>query len=215
MPPPTRRQLIRRRNIAALVAGAAALGGALAAGTVWSVAVSGGWGVAALVIVLAVWPRILPMTPEQTKANARDEDFSRITADVVVLAAAVGSLIAILFLVDEAGKRHGGSKVLLVALAVTVVVLSWLTVQTVYTVRYGDLYYGDPIGGIDFNEPEPPDYHDFLYLAFTMGMTFQVSDTNLQSKQMRRTATRHAILSFVFVAVLLAVTINVVASLLK
>jgi uncharacterized membrane protein len=215
MPEMSRGQRVRRRNAAALVAGGATLGVAFAEGAAWPIAVSASWAAAAVVIGLAVWPRILRMDPVRTKANAREEDFSRLTADFVLLAAAVASLVAIFYLVNEAGARHGTAKVLLVILAVAAVVLSWQTVQTVFTVRYGDLYYGDPIGGIDFNDSEPPDYHDFFYLAWTIGMTFQVSDTNLQTKAMRRTAIRHALLSFVFVAVLLAVTINVVASLLN
>ena len=77
------------------------------------------------------------------------------------------------------------------------------------------MYYGDPIGGIDFNDEEPPSYRDFAYVAFTIGMTFQVSDTSLTSKPMRRLALRHALLSFVFGAVILALTINSVASLLQ
>lgn len=213
--PMTRRHWVRVRNVAALGAGGATLGIAFALGASWPIAVSAGWAVAAIVIGLAVWPRILRMDPDGTKANARDEDFSRVTADFVLIAAAIASLVSIFYLVHEAGGRHGVGKLLLVILAVSTVVLSWQTIQTVFTVRYGDLYYGDPIGGIDFNDSEPPDYHDFFYLAWTIGMTFQVSDTNLQTKAMRRTAIRQALLSFVFVAVLLAVTINVVASLLQ
>jgi uncharacterized membrane protein len=211
----TRRQLIRRRNVVASVAFAATLAIALALRASWPVAVSGAWGVAALLIGLAIWPRILRMDAEQTKANARDEDFSRASADLVLLVASVASLIAIFFLVDEAGRRHGAAKVTLAVLAVAVVVLSWLLVQTVYTVRYGDLYYGDPIGGIDFNDDDPPNYYDFLYLAFTIGMTYQVSDTTLRTRAVRKTAIRQALLSFIFVTVILAVTINVVASLLR
>jgi uncharacterized membrane protein len=211
----TRRQLIRRRNVVASVAFAATLAIALALRASWPVAVSGAWGVAALLIGLAIWPRILRMDAEQTKANARDEDFSRASADLVLLVASVASLIAIFFLVDEAGRRHGAAKVTLAVLAVAVVVLSWLLVQTVYTVRYGDLYYGDPIGGIDFNDDDPPNYYDFLYLAFTIGMTYQVSDTTLKTRAVRKTAIRQALLSFIFVTVILAVTINVVASLLR
>ena len=210
----TRRERIRWRNLAALTAGGAVLGAVAAAGQSWPVALTAGWAAAAAVIVLGVWPRVWGMTPEQTKANARDEDFSRWSADFVVIGAAVGSLVAIFFLVHEAARHHGAGKVVLVALAVGAILLSWLVVQTVYTLRYGDLHYRGTIGGINFNTTDPPDYHDFLYLAFTIGMTFQVSDTNLESNQMRRTAIRHAELSFVFVAVLLAVTINVVASLL-
>jgi uncharacterized membrane protein len=215
MPQMTRRQRVRRRNVVASIAFGATLALALALGAAWPVAVSGAWGVAALVIGLAIWPSILRMDAARTKANARDEDFSRVSADLVLLVASVASLIAIFYLVDEAGQRHGVAKLVLAILAVTVVVLSWFLVQTVYTVRYGDLYYGDPIGGIDFNDGGDPDYHDFLYLAFTIGMTYQVSDTNLGTKALRRTAIRHAFLSFVFVTVILAVTINVVASLLR
>jgi len=211
----TRRQLRRLRNVVAAVTFVATLAIVLAVGASWPVAVSGAWGVTALLIGLAIWPRILRMNAEQTKANARDEDFSRTTGDLVLLVASVASLVAIFYLVDEAGKRHGAARVTLAVFAVAVVVLSWLLVQTVYTVRYGDLYYGDPIGGIDFNSDDPPDYHDFLYLAFTIGMTYQVSDTSLKTKAMRKTAIRQAVLSFVFVTVILAVTINVVASLLK
>jgi uncharacterized membrane protein len=215
MPQMTRRQRVRRRNVVASIAFGATLALALALGAAWPVAVSGAWGVAALLIGLAIWPSILRMDAARTKANARDEDFSRVSADLVLLVASVASLIAIFYLVDEAGQRHGVAKLVLAILAVTVVVLSWFLVQTVYTVRYGDLYYGDPIGGIDFNDGGDPDYHDFLYLAFTIGMTYQVSDTNLGTKALRRTAIRHAFLSFVFVTVILAVTINVVASLLR
>ena len=93
--------------------------------------------------------------------------------------------------------------------------LSWLTVHTLYLVRYGDQYYGDPIGGIEFNDDEQPDYRDFAYLALTIGMTFQVSDTTLKSKAMRRLAIRHALLSFLFVAVIGALTINTVGALLQ
>jgi uncharacterized membrane protein len=205
---------VRPRDVLTLVVGGATIAAAFVAGAPWSVAVTGGWSAAALVIELVILPRILRMDAEQTKTNAREEDFSRPTADLVILTASAASLVAIFFLIAEAGRQHGAAKGFMVVLAVTAVVLSWGVVQTIYTVRYGDLYYGDPIGGIDFNEDTPPDYHDFLYLAFTIGMTFQVSDTNLGSKAMRRTAIRQALFSFVFVAVLLAVMINVVATLL-
>ena len=215
MPRMTRRQRARRRNVVATAAFVVTLAVALGLGAPWPVAVSGAWGVTALLIGLAIWPRILRMDAEQTKTNARDEDFSRVSGDLVLLVTSVASLVAIFYLVDEAGHRDGAAKIALAGLAVTVVVLSWLLVQTVYTMRYGDLYYGDPIGGIDFNDDSPPDYHDFLYLAFTIGMTYQVSDTTLRTKAVRRTAIRQGLVSFVFVTVILAVTVNVVASLLR
>lgn len=204
-----------RRTFAAVGAGLVVLVVTLLLGTAWPVALTGSWGVVALVIVCAVWSRIVRMDAEQTKANARAEDFSRPTSDIAVLAASIASLGAIGYTVHRAGDSHGATKALLIALAVGVVALSWLTVHTLYLVRYGDLYYGDPVGGIDFNDDDPPDYLDFAYLALTIGMTFQVSDTSLNSKAMRRVAIRHALLSFLFVAVILALSINTVASLLQ
>jgi uncharacterized membrane protein len=210
-----RQGLAMRRTVAAAAAGTVVLVIAFAVGAAWPVAVAGAWGTAALVIVAEVWSRIYRMSAAETKAHARAEDFSHATTDIVVLAASVASLVAIGATLLQAGRDHGVDKALLILLAVAVVALSWATVHTLYTVRYGDLYYGDPIGGIDFNENEPPDYRDFAYLGLTIGMTFQVSDTNLTTKPMRRTVTRHALLSFLFGAVIVALAINGVASLLQ
>jgi uncharacterized membrane protein len=210
-----RQGLARRRTVAAVVAGVIVFVVALVLGADWPVALTSSWGVAALVIICVVWIRIYPMDAGQTKANARSEDFSRRTADLAVVIASVASLGAIAYTVARAGNSHGATKGLLIALALAVVSLSWLTVHTLYLVRYGDQYYSDPIGGIEFNDDEPPDYRDFAYLALTIGMTFQVSDTTLKSKAMRRLAIRHALLSFLFVAVIGALTINTVATLLQ
>ena len=216
MPPAQDRQgLAARRSLSAAAAGVAVLVGTLLGGAQWPVAVSAAWGMTALVIVALVWARIVSMDGEATKAHARAEDFSRATTDFAVLTSSVASLVAVGYLLVRAGNDSGTDKALLILLAIAVVALSWTAVHTLYTVRYGDIYFGDPIGGIDFNDDELPDYRDFAYLAFTVGMTFQVSDTTLTSKRMRRTAIRHAVLSFVFVAVIIALAINTVASLLR
>ncbi len=102
----------------------------------------------------------------------------------------------------------------LTALAVPSVALSWLAVHAVFTLRYARLYYSER-GGIDFNGDVEPDYHDFAYVALTVGMTYQVSDTDLTTKSIRRTATRHALLSYVFGTFVVAMMINVVAGLLR
>jgi uncharacterized membrane protein len=210
-----RQGLAVRRLALGVVVAAAVLVGAFVAGADWAVAVSAAWGAAALVVIASTWWRIGRMDPEQTRAHARAEDFSRPLADLVVVGASVASLIAIGYTLVEAGRHQGGEKALLILLAVVVVALSWATIHTLYTLRYGDLYYGDPVGGIDFNEDDQPDYLDFAYLAFTVGMTFQVSDTSLKTKRLRRTALRHALLSFLFGAVIVALAINSVASLLR
>ena len=211
----SRRGLAGLRTISAFVVGIVVLSVLFGTGTEWAVAVSCAWGAMALVTVLAVWIRIYNMDAADTKANAQDEDFSRPVADLVTLTASVVSLIAIGYVLLEARSRHGTDKALLLLLAIAVVALSWATVHTLYTVRYGDLYYGHPVGGIDFNEDDPPDYRDFGYLALTIVMTYQVSDTDLQNKPIRHTAMRHALLSFGFGAVILALMINSVASLLQ
>jgi uncharacterized membrane protein len=82
-------------------------------------------------------------------------------------------------------------------------------------VRYGDIFYADPVGGVTFNQDEKPDYRDFAYLAFTIGMTYQVSDTSLTNTVIRRAVSRHALLSFLFGAVIVALAINTVSSLLQ
>jgi uncharacterized membrane protein len=114
-----------------------------------------------------------------------------------------------------AGHASGVLQYLQAGLALFSVFVSWTLVHTVFTLKYARLYYTGLAGGIDFNETGAPDYGDFAYLSFTIGMTFQVSDTNIESKQMRRTALRHAWLSFPLGAVIIATTINIVAGLAK
>jgi uncharacterized membrane protein len=106
-------------------------------------------------------------------------------------------------------------KAYLIALGLLSVVLSWTVVHTVYMLRYARAYYSEPAGGIEFNEEEPPAYTDFAYFSFTIGMCFQVSDTSIISKAVRRITLYRALLSYLFGAVLLGLVINVVAALLK
>ena len=209
-----RQGLAVRRTAAAVVAGLVVLVVALVLGAAWPVALTGAWGVTALVIVVSVWVRIYPMDADQTRAHARAEDFSRPASDIAVLVASVASLGAIAYTVHRAGHAHGATKALLIALAVSVVSLSWLTVHTLYLLRYGDVYYGEPVGGIDFNDDEPPDYRDFAYLAFTIGMTYQVSDTTLRHRRIRRTVLWHALMSYVFGVVIVAGGVSLIAGLL-
>jgi len=210
-----RRGFAARRLTVASVAAVATIVAATLLGADWAAAASLGWCALAMVVLVWTWRNIVFKDAEETKENARTEDFSRGTADLVLLTASVASLITVGYTLVEAGGETGRAKAMLITLALATVVLAWMTVHTVYTVRYGDLYYGgDKIGGVDFGDGAP-DYRDFAYLAVTIGMTFQVSDTDLTDKIMRRTALRHALLSYVFGAVIGAVTINVVASLLS
>jgi uncharacterized membrane protein len=132
----------------------------------------------------------------------------------VLIGAGAASLVAVGFVLGEAGRAAAPESGLLTALALGSVALAWTSVHTVYVLRYARLYYSDPVGGIDFG-PEPPDYIDFAYLAITIGMTFQVSDTNLTLKRVRRVALHHALLSYLFGTVIVAITVSTVASLLS
>src|SRR5438105_13047709 len=111
------------------------------------------------------------MTAAEQKVESQSVDLSRQFDDLVMRKASVFSLIAIGYVLLEARNRHGTDKALLLLLAIGVVALSWATVHTLYAVRYGDLYYGHPVGGIDFDENDPPDYRDFGCDALTIGMT--------------------------------------------
>ncbi len=202
-----------RRLAVAVVAGL--IGGPLAALAVpWQAAVLLGWDVTATIFLLWIWSTIGGRDATRTRQIAVREDPSVPVADTAIVVAGVACLGAVAFVLIKAGGSHGGAKALLIALGVVSVALSWASLHTIFTLRYARIYYTGPEGGIEFNEKDPPDYVDFAYMAYTIGMTFQVSDTDISSKPMRRAALRHALLSFVFGAVIVALTINVVASLL-
>jgi uncharacterized membrane protein len=173
-----------------------------------------GWDVAAAAFLVGVWLAIGYLDPEGTHRRSIRLDPGRGLADVLVITAGVAILTAVALALVRAGGAHGGTKAYLLAVGLVSVVFSWLSVHTIFTLKYARLYYGDEVGGIEFNEQDGPDYVDFAYLAFTIGMTFQVSDTNLTAKPIRRTALRHALISYLFGAVIIAIVINIVASLL-
>ena len=180
------------------------------------IAAQGGWDAAALVYLAWMWWQVAPADAGRTAALAVREDASARVSDVVLLLAAVVSLAGVGDLI-LLGSASGDpvSRGPAIALAITSVVLSWALVHTIFMLRYARLYYVGGDGGIDFQQKEPPRYLDFAYLAFTLGMTFQVSDTNLETSAIRATALRHALLSYLFGAVIIAVTINLVAGLSK
>ena len=173
-----------------------------------------GWDVAAASFLLGVWLTVWHLDPEATQRRATRLDPSRSLADLLVISAGVAILTAVALALARAGGAHGGTKAYLLAVGLVSVVFSWMSVHTIFTLMYARLYYGDEPGGIDFNQPDAPDYLDFAYLAFTIGMTFQVSDTDLTTKAIRRTALHHALISYLFGAVILGLIINIVASLL-
>lgn len=174
-----------------------------------------GWAAACVTYILWVWLIIGAMDAATTARHATREDPSRATSELLVLLASLASLGGIGFLLFAAHAASVGERGLLAGVAVVSVGLSWALIHTLYTLRYASLYYRGVVGGIDFNQEELPRYSDFAYLSFTLGMTYQVSDTNLQNHEMRVTALRHGLLSFPFGSGILATVINLVAGLLS
>jgi uncharacterized membrane protein len=179
----------------------------------WQVGLLLGWMAASTAFVVWMWSMMWPMDGDATAAHARREDAGRTTTDVVVVVAAIASLGAVALLLLGGASAAGAARNAHAALSVGAVGLAWWTVHTLFTARYARLYYSPPPGGVDFKEDAPPSYREFAYLAFTIGMTFQVSDTDLTSRELRANALRHALLSYLFGAVIIAMVINLVAGL--
>lgn len=220
MPGPVRKSVALARVPARRRVGVAWAAGLLSASAVAVVAPAElaplvGWDVAALVWLIPLVLVLARLDAAGTAAAAARDDPSRAAADAIVLGAAVASLAAVGLVLFQAADRTGADKVLFVGLAVASVVCSWAVVHVLFTLRYARLYYGAPVGGVDFNQDDAPSYADFAYLAFTIGMTFQVSDTQLTASAVRRTALRHALLSYLLGTVIVATTINLVAGLGK
>ncbi|MFE9694889.1 DUF1345 domain-containing protein [Micromonospora sp. NPDC005806] len=175
-----------------------------------------GWDAAALSWLVLQWGRLSRLDAARTARMAQLEDPNRAMRDILLLVACLASLLAVGVLLTSAHAVGPGlPRDLYGGLGVLSVVLSWFVVHTVFTTRYARLYYSGEPGGINFHQPEPPCFVDFAYLGFTVGTTFQVSDTDLCSPEMRRTALRHALLSYLFGAFIIAATVNLLASLAR
>jgi uncharacterized membrane protein len=203
--------------IVALAGGAAGVVTALFAP--WQLSTLIGWDVAAALYLVWVWTSAGRFDADETQRFANREDDSRVSAQLLVLTACVASLVGVGFDLLKASEERGdaGGYVLLISAAVATVVLSWATVHTVFALRYAHEYYAEsPVGGIDFKTRDyAPDYRDFAYVAFGIGMTFQVADTDINDRKIRRTVLLHSLLAYLFGAVILAVTINIVAAIFQ
>jgi uncharacterized membrane protein len=206
-----RRHLTATRFVEMLVVGSIAAVATGAAGW-WEYAPTVGWAFAALAYSLRVWLHVGRLDAAATREHASREDPERGVTDVLILMISVASLVSVGFVLVRASQAHGGEQAVLAGLAVVSVALSWVLLHTLYALRYARLYYAAS-GGIAFNQDEPPRYSDFAYLAFTLGMTYQVSDTDIGRSDIRAAALGHALLSFLFGSFVLATTINLIAGL--
>ncbi len=172
-----------------------------------------GWACACLVYVVGAFP-LLRADAARTRELAAREDPRRTVSDLLLVFAAIASVVAVIVVLATAGKLQGVEKDLGAALGVVSVGLSWFLVQTLFTLRYAELYYSAAPGGIDFNnDDELPTFVDFAYFAVTVGMTFQVSDTSIRSSRIRAATLRHALISYFFGTFVIASVVNLVAGL--
>lgn len=189
---------------------------ALLASTVWpwQMAVLAGWDLALAIYITWGWIIVRNFDAAETGEMALTEDLSRRESELVLIVASLMDLGASAFALIEATSQTVLVAGLINGATVLSVALSWAAIHTVYAFRYARIYYEAPVGGVDF-KGGPPDYRDFAYLSFTIGMTYQVSDTMFTSRAMRRVALPHTLLSYLFGAVIGATVINVVAGLFR
>ncbi|MDO6434981.1 DUF1345 domain-containing protein [Flavitalea sp. BT771] len=178
-----------------------------------------GWDVFSLCMIVIYAAIFSAVCPKQLRVLASREDESRPVVFTIVVVAIIGSLGGVLLLL----KNQGGwllPKWLETIIYITGVTFSWLLLHMLFTSKYAHLYYanhpsqkGQIAKGLDIPGDEAPDYMDFAYFAFVIGMTFQVSDIEITSKRMRRLVLIHGLISFLFNTVIVALTINVVVDL--
>lgn len=180
------------------------------------------WIAIASTIIVLDWITILWAHPKDIRKIASLEDSSRVMIFVFVMAASLVSLIAILLLLKSAKGASDDTVAGYIILAMTAVIISWWLVHTVFTMRYAHLYYSTdegkktPIGGLEFpGEEKEPDYLDFVYFSFVIGMTFQVSDVEISTKQIRRLAWMHGLIAFAFNTAIVALSINVISGMVS
>lgn len=170
-----------------------------------------GWDAAAVAFLLLTWVHLWPMDAKQTQATVITEAPSSTITETVVMVAAVLSLVSVIMLLFNAGNTSV-HPIVRTVVAIGTVAMAWIVVHTVFALRYARMYYAEPEGGIDFNSPEQPCYADFAYVSFGIGMAFQIADTNVRTTEIRRAVLKHALLSYLFATLILAVTVNLIAN---
>ena len=192
------------------------MAGLIAGGAAW--ALSDRWPVGLLLVVITTaltnvgWALAVqwPMTPDQTRAHASDEDVNTDVGSLVRVLVLAASLSAIGILLKSAVDADKSSYA---ALCLVAILVTWALLHTMYTARYARFYYSEPVGGIDFNSDVPPRYVDFYYFSFNLGMTYQVSDTAVTESEIRGEVLEHCLFSYIYGTVIIACTINLVINL--
>ncbi|MCT4354000.1 DUF1345 domain-containing protein [Streptomyces sp. Je 1-79] len=197
-------------RLAGSVVAGAAIGAAVGGLTDVPLGILAGIALAETLFVVAGWVVLWPMDADTTRRDARREDFRPLTDEIIIVAVALcglGSTVVIL-LRGASDTGHAAA-----ATGLSGVFMAWAALHLMYATRYAYLYCATSKGGIDFNSDEPPAYRDFLYFSYNLGMTYQVSDTDVSSARIRAVVLRHSLLSYVFGTSILATAVNLVVGL--
>lgn len=169
----------------------------------WHYAVMGGFDIAAVIFLFSLWPLIADGSAASIRKHAGQNDANRTM--LLILSAVIATVLLITIRAELAGPGEPLASLIIATLAV-----AWLFANTLYALHYAHLFYGEGRGktGLQFPEEKTPDYWDFIYFAFTLGMTFQTSDVGITSRTIRRVVLAQCIAAFVFNIGILAFTIN-------
>jgi uncharacterized membrane protein len=176
-----------------------------------------GWDVGVLIYLAAaavVMTRCSSVSEMQSNAAAQDEGgFAILVLSIAAAVASLGAIFAELSTIERTSPSYG----LYIALAIGTVVLSWAFTHTIFALHYAHAFYGGHLrkSGLSFPGDGQPDYWDFVYFAFVIGMTFQVSDVAITHKSIRRMVVAHGALSFFFTAAIISVTVNIAANVIQ
>ena len=180
------------------------------------------WDAGMLCFLASTWVLMVQAIPKTMRRNAQSQDEGRLVILSLITAAACASILAIAFILRETKNRDISVVIPHVILAIITIIGSWLLVHTIFAMHYAHEYYQDhktqsesKAGGLDFPEDIEPDYWDFLYFSFVIGMTSQVSDVEITSRSLRRLTLVHSILSFFFNTAIVAMSINIIAGLIE
>jgi uncharacterized membrane protein len=178
------------------------------------------WDVFALSVLALAWLTILTTPDEALRRRAQEQDLSRSLISVFLVIGAASSLFAVVYLLHNTKGTQSPHLLLHCLMTLLAVLGAWGVTHTVFGMRYAHTFYGDDepggqdhAGGLDFPGDCAPNYLDFAYFSFVIGMTFQVSDVQVTSREMRQLVLLHGIISFAFNTVILALAINTVSSL--
>ncbi|KGN37778.1 DUF1345 domain-containing protein [Knoellia subterranea] len=153
---------------------------------------------------------ILTEDPARTRERMSGGDGERDLSDVLVVAVGLISLLAVAVLL-VGGRTSGDAKAMSAAVGLATVAVGWCCVHAIYTMRYARIYYASDEPPIDFNDDEDPALSDFAYFSFNLGMTYQVSDTDVKTRDLRKVILAHTLLSYLYGTVVIATTVNLVA----